>query len=259
MVIHVTPQRITPVPLTETSSSDGLLFVLATSPRSGSTLLASACWSTNRLGRPDEYLKPEDLDTWRSRWGLDASSDPGLNTYGRAMLHETSTSNNVCGLKLFPTHVLAAPASFLQPGASWLGARRTKVVHLRRHDKVGAAFSEWKATETNQWTRMPEDTNAVPKRPPRLGEITRYHELQHAWDRFWLGARAEGAPWMEIWFEDLINDVSGSVQRVGNFLGVEGDLSITKELPVQQSTEEERHWINQWEEATGGCDECRRS
>ena len=75
-------------------------YVLCSSPRSGTTLLASLLISTGVMGWPDEFLR-----------GDGGSGHPDYKPYPtdfqqqiRIMLEAGATPNGVCGLKMFPEH-----------------------------------------------------------------------------------------------------------------------------------------------------------
>lgn len=233
-----------------------VFYSLAAAPRTGSTLLSAALWSTGALGRPEECFRPGDQQRWAKEWGIDWPDPDGLDAYLRAMIRWSTTPNGVCAVKLFPSHLLALPEGFMPPRADGLGGADVRMVHLRRRDKVRAGISEWKAQVTGQWVLLPDESPVPPPRAPHPEEITRYHEFQHAWDRFWCGARAGGVPSMELEYEETIEDLDSAVEQVAEFLGVE-DVDTSRIVrPRRQSRPVEDDWIRSWVDATGGCAEC---
>ena len=88
--------------------------MIASAPRTGSTLLTGALRSTGRLGVPAEYLNPEMISAWANEWGIPAEDAPGSRRYFDAILEAGTTPNGVCGIKLFGHHALQVEA--LSPG-----------------------------------------------------------------------------------------------------------------------------------------------
>lgn len=231
-------------------------FCIASAPRNGSTLLAGAIWSSGRLGRPDEYFRPGDEALWADRWGLEWPNRDGYAAYVAAMLHASTTPNGVFSMKLFPSHALGVTDTVFAPGSEHFGDLELKLVHLRRRDKVRAALSEWKAQMTGQWVRLAGEPRPEVPRSPRSSELTKFHEHQHAWDRFWCGARADGVDWIELFYEDVAADVGAAVERIGDLVG-EPDVRCDRVVPPIRQTEPiDEVWINRWVSETGGCSEC---
>src|SRR5688572_4337432 len=48
-------------------AGDARTYVIASIPRSGSTLLGNALWDTHRVGAPKEYLNPMQIRDWEAR------------------------------------------------------------------------------------------------------------------------------------------------------------------------------------------------
>jgi len=172
------------------------------------------------------------------------------------MVSASTTPNGVAAVKLFPLHLLALPEEVFAEPERQFGAP-VKMVHLRRRDKVRAGLSEWKAQMSGQWVRLPGEERTEVPRPPRDSEITKYHEFQHAWDRFWCASRADGVDWIELHYEDVVQDLGAAVQRIANFVGARLDSPAgAAKRTLRQSDPADDQLIERWVQATGGCDEC---
>jgi LPS sulfotransferase NodH len=212
--------------------------------------------STGQLGDPYEYLRPGSETEWVARWGIEPPSVAGYGPFLRAMCGAASTPNGVASIKVFALHAIHHQETIFGAGRAPFGDAAVKLVHLRRDDKVRAAVSEWKAAETGQWVLQPGDQRVAVLRRPRVAEITRYHHFQHAWERYWLAARAEDVDWIELRYEDVVADVPGAVDQIATFAGVGPVRVEPSHLPRRLAEGPEDAWIDEWAAETGGCAEC---
>ncbi|MFK7926898.1 MAG: Stf0 family sulfotransferase, partial [Myxococcota bacterium] len=60
-------------------------WFVASTPRTGSTLLARALWQTQRVGAPKEYINPTQLRDWEVRLGSPTSRLRHLAMRGKAV------------------------------------------------------------------------------------------------------------------------------------------------------------------------------
>jgi len=145
-------------------------YVVASLPRTGSTLLCNALWDTGLAGAPKEYLNPmqvRDLEVrlspsllqrlahaplvgpavglaGRGRW-----SDPRLAAYLARVRTRRTGPNGWFGLKIHWHHF---ERWFVRPGRDpqvWLEPR--KWVLVTRRDHVRQAVSWARAERTNRW------------------------------------------------------------------------------------------------------------
>ena len=72
-------------PAFDTGREGGRLFVIASTPRSGSTWLARTLWDAG-LGAPKEYFNPTQLRDWEVRCGTPLSRLAHGCLRGRAVL-----------------------------------------------------------------------------------------------------------------------------------------------------------------------------
>lgn len=215
------------------------------------------------MGYPEEYLGWPDDQTNAATWGVDLADDDGWDRYLDAMAQAGTSPNGVFGLKLHGDQ--AFRLGFLpigdaithdSSGVSLGACPINKFVHLRRQDKVSAAISEWRASQTNQWVLLPGEAVAPHEASPSNDDISMLHEHQHMWDRFWLGTRLRWEDRLELWFSEVTTDLDRSVAAVASFVGVKSAVIDHSRLPIRQQDSERENLVDRWVDATGGCHEC---
>jgi LPS sulfotransferase NodH len=227
-------------------------YFVCTTPRSGSTLLCEALALAGVAGRPAEYfeaLTHSNLPRQPHEY-FDGIDDPMIAAHlpaaptcrvapelVRADRYESyldwvrcqgATPNGAFGAKLMWGHLAdfvdrlggdsrvpldAIEAQF--PGACYVRVLRT--------NKARQAISLWKALQTQRWRDDGDDG-------PANGRLPEYHfrAIEHlaeqltrqeeAWDD--LFHRAGVVP-LNLTFDEIADDLPGSVQRVLDFLGVD--------------------------------------
>lgn len=203
--------------------------MLATTPRTGSTLLARALWDTGRVGAPKEYLNPTALRDWEVRLGtplsrlrhrvLPASLSPVIGRLptwtpdrvdaqlARIAAHRAGPTGQV-GLKVHAHHA----AALLPEDAPRL--RHARWIRLRREDRLGQALSWARARQTGRWAAHRDG------RPPvyRRGAIDRALSRIETGEAFW-EQRLAGHDVLELTYEALTAEPLATVNRVLDWLG----------------------------------------
>ena len=130
-----------------------LSYMLATVPRSGSTLCAIRLWQTGMLGAPMEYLNFQIIGKFLSRLGYTPSADgfPELHQiagYWRQVGAVRTSKNGVFGYKMFMSNFLDISRRYPS-----LLAKITPnfVIYLTRRDIVGQAISYSRALQSKTW------------------------------------------------------------------------------------------------------------
>lgn len=208
-------------------------YVIASTPRTGSTLLCQALGETGRIGRPVEYLNPMQLRDWEVRLGAPASrwrhqplSGPFLALVGpgwtdarlRAHLDRVRARRTGptgwFGLKLHAHH----KRRWFGDGPLPLGD--VTWIRVIRRDRVAQAVSWARALQTHQWATSQRpwrearyDRRAV---EARIAAITRD---EADWDR-WIGGREA----LVLAYEDIAADLHGAVRAVYRALGEPDDV-----------------------------------
>jgi len=244
-------------------------IVIASSQRSGSSLLAEAFSATGRAGTPQEYFSDsiiaEAADNlgfprftpaerlrrqakrvtlrveWRKSLQIDPHSLGGYLTYLYA--HSTSP-NGVFSVKVHWNHFAELRERGLrveelpQP-ISW--------VYISRRDLIAQAVSFARANRTGEW-----NTKRVLHRyrPPSLdydddAVLRAYRDLAEAaaqWPRFF--ERAGITP-ISVVYEDLDSEYESTVRRVFDALGIDVD-GIAEPALQRQRDATSSDWIRQF-------------
>ena len=228
-----------------------LSYLLASAPRSGSTLVSHLLWSTGCLGAPLEYLNFEPTGPY----GFASESPVMQEALWRKVLTRRTSTNGVFGLKAFPVQMQGLsdsnPALLVKVMRAMIAGRgRAKIVRLRRRDRTGHAISYARAALSGVW-RSEQEIGGRPE--PEYSERAvvnagRFIDQQeNSWDE--MIRDLDLAP-LEIWYEDVLTDRAGAIEAVAGYLGVELDRTATVQIPeiVRQS----QRGADAWRAAHGG-------
>jgi trehalose 2-sulfotransferase len=200
-------------------------YIIASTPRSGSSLLCEGLCASGVAGRPAEVFAPDFRDPWYSRWKV--RREARFEEYLEAALRFGTTPNGIYAMKIQWMHVpvLAVDARYigspegvldsLFPGATF--------VNIVRRDRRAQAISWFRACETNEWFRT-ESTKAPDNSKRRLDiERVRYLEChldgqQSSWERYF---RDRNIQPLIVEYERLANGYRGEIARVLAFLGLD--------------------------------------
>jgi LPS sulfotransferase NodH len=247
-------------------------YVLASVPRSGSTLLADLLWSTGLAGAPMEYFSPgplvdlvgridpggplERFGRWRRRGlrpplylGEPAWDRVRLARYVGALETLRTGPGGVFGFKL---HYQQALRAFTRKGfrvEEFFPELRW--VYVRRRDRVRQAVSWLRARQTGAW----DDT--LPGAPgdrydaDAIAERLRLLEAQEAgWESYF----AEGgiAP-LRLDYEEIAPDPVAAGRGVLRHVGVEGWEHCDVPAPERrrQADGVTEAWVARFREETG--------
>lgn len=213
-------------------------YVIATSPRTGSTLLCEALTATKVLGNPTERFDPGANQSFLLNVGT--YSETPFEEYFAAVLRRGTTKNGVFGVKVHWSQVeflaqqsgAGFPEVFdrLFPGA--------KYINLTRRDRRGQAISFYRLEQGNRRTKL-GGLEFDAKEIRRLeGDLYRQ---QLGWAEYF---RARGIEPLTIEYESLVRYRRHEVARVLAFLGE--DPAIAEGIPepqlVQQADETTIAW-----------------
>lgn len=215
------------------SGADPRVYVVASTPRSGSTLLCRWLWATGRVGAPKEYLNPMQVRDWTVRaggvrgWlhrplvgpavgvaGRGAWDDPRVREHLAAVRARRTGSTGWFGLKLHWHH---AARWFVDPGRdldAFLPVDRW--VRMRRDDRLAQAVSWTRALQTGRWAA--HQRAWAPARYDRAAITARLADLETAeagWDALLAGRRV-----LDVRHEALVADPEATIRRVLAFLDV---------------------------------------
>jgi LPS sulfotransferase NodH len=145
-------------------------YIIAATPRSGSTLLCDLLSGTGFAGQPHSYYRREDILDYARKWGVSSPNVIGdqafERTYLEAVRRAGATQTGIFGLRLMWSSVgeLSARLSAIHPDPLDDPARfelafgKPLYIHLSRQDKVAQAVSLLKAKQSGLWHRAADGT-----------------------------------------------------------------------------------------------------
>ena len=223
------------------------VLVIASTPRVASNFFDAALTATGRVGRPAEYLNPQDLLESRRRAGLPRLSRRGevqvlkrrlagdprwelageldrdsLADYLRRIAQRRASPNGVFAAKVHSGHLTGV----LERAGLDVGVWEVPVrwVRLRRRDRLAQAVSLVVAHQTGQWRpvgrRQGEPAYDLEATRVAMGEIEAWEAI---WDRR-LAERPE--PQLSFWSEDLVADPGAAVAQTLAMVGEAPDGTV---------------------------------
>ena len=213
-------------------------YLIAMTPRSGSSWLCAALKATRRFGRPDEALNAADIPNVL-KWVPGATPEAYLRNVTRAW----SSRNRVSGLKVswfqFRDFDAAMQDRSYLAGFRW--------IYLTRRDLAAQAVSLYKAVETSVWhTNVSHADAALRKlevleyRYEAIAEWYRHIvEQERGWQAYFFRRRIFP---LCLSYEDVEYDLPGAVKRIATFVGVKPDnVSLPAEPTVFRKVSDERN------------------
>jgi len=214
-------------------------YLICATPRTGSHLLCDALAGTGLAGRPIEFLMASYRKQRSAEWGTST-----FEAYHQLVLAEGTTPNGIFGGKIhsgqFDEFVRWATGKpFLcmedRPAIVDTWFPRPRYVWLRRQDQVQQAVSWTRACQTRIWW----DTEVAPApMDAPMPDALRFdylfiEEAMYSlafWDGIWRTYfDATGISPLTVWYEELVADRSGTVERVLAFLDIESGTPQTEE------------------------------
>lgn len=192
-------------------------YILAMTPRSGSSYLCDVMTDTKRFGSPDEFLNEDFIPDIMKKI-------PGRTPeeYLRNVFRVRRTANGISGLKAswfqFRNFI-----ECVEDRASLGGLR---FVYLIRRDLAAQAISLYKATATSVFHTNVEHGNAAIERLRRLDydyqAISSWYdhllEQEAGWKAFFFECKIFP---LTVTYEDIQEDVLGTMRRIAQYVGVE--------------------------------------
>lgn len=222
-------------------------YIVAATPRTGSSLLCEGLAATGIAGRPAEVFAPDFRGMWYKYWSLGQSAS--FPNYLDAAFRYGTTSNGVFGLKIQWMHVarLARDLSFAGNSDDVLESLflNAAFINIVRRDRRAQAFSWFRAIATNEWWRFNGDQKTQTE-PAFDGEAVRALEVkisqqQSAWEQYFLKRRIEP---LIVEYEILTEDYQGQVARVLDFLRL--DISAARLIPPPRLVRQSDYLTLRW-------------
>jgi LPS sulfotransferase NodH len=192
-------------------------YLVCATPRSGSTLLCRGLTSTERAGRPAEYLSGPYGKVFRERTGR-----LWLPEYFDFLLRRRTSANGVFGLKMhFDQLSVNMPEKEEQ--VAFLG-QFDQLIFMTRRDKLAQAVSLWKAYETGIYRLADHETAEQLSVPPveyafhNIAGALSVIAYQEANWRTLLADFADKT--FGVTYEDLAGDYASTMQRLLDAMGL---------------------------------------
>ena len=230
-------------------------YIVAATPRSGSTLLCDALARTGVAGVPreafevrvDTGLRPQprdyfaDLDDPGLGGLLPERRTDGVHPSGGlpAVVAEGTTPNGVFGAKVMwghlPTvfHLLGADGGVAAveralPGLRW--------VRIRRADRARQAISLWRAIQSGSWRAGEAGGGEPVYSGPAIDHLHARLAVHDArWDAF---LAAAATPPLELVYEDVAADLEGAVRAVLAHVGVDAPAGLAVRAGLERQADE---------------------
>ena len=241
-------------------------YVIASTPRSGSSLLAAGLLATGVAGRPEEYFTPDHIGSYKQDLKLPTSCS--WPEYLAKVMAFAATENGVRGVKIHWRHVvvLAQALGFRgDPGVVLEMLFPAAVfVNIVRADRRAQAISLFRAETTGEWFRSSGSARSAhpgglylarptPRRAaadltgvaPTYGQITGMERIldaeQAAWTNYFTTRRHKV---LTVRYEELDANYRGEIARVLQFLGADPAhaAGLPKPPLERQSDHINQHW-----------------
>jgi trehalose 2-sulfotransferase len=197
-------------------------YVICGYARTGSTLLAHALRSTDKLGNPQEYFNPLAISVAQGeKYPSDAASQ--FDEIAR----RGTTENGVYGLKVFCDQFDA-----LQ-GFDWVGKLPSVAfIHLERRDTLGQAISWVRALHSGQWTAgQTQHTEPKYNEQAITDTLMRFAYDRARWQMFF--AR-NGIEPLWLVYEDMVHVLPHTVTTIADLVGVQNVTYQPRERDVMR-------------------------
>ncbi|MEC7794705.1 MAG: Stf0 family sulfotransferase [Pseudomonadota bacterium] len=213
-------------------------LIVASTPRSGSHMLGHSLAEAGIFGVPFEYANPGNLAEWQRKFSL---SDP-LETMREIMRRRTG-ENGLFAIKLHHTHLSlfggfeGMMAFFPNP----------QIVRIVRRNVLNQAISLSTARQTRVWIegQVGSGQEAVYK-DEMIEDCLRTLVLGNAAWTYDL-ART-GTSEHEVFFEDAVQDLPGTLQSIASYLGIAVDPERLPSTPPtrKQSSSGKNEWAERF-------------
>ena len=188
-------------------------YLVASIPRSGSTLLCLGLWDTRLAGAPLEYFADVHMQDYFGRWGK-----TDIRGYVSRLLQHRTSPNGVFGVKGIHTQLRSY---FFKDGIELDDCfPNLRYIYIARQDRLRQAISLVKAMQTNRWRsnwtegiqdRLSYDFQEISR---RMDEMVKEEQ---AWQGYFLERRIEP---LRIVYESLVQNYEESIRQVLSYLGV---------------------------------------
>jgi trehalose 2-sulfotransferase len=253
-------------------------YIIAATPRSGSTMLCDLLSGTGIAGHPHSYYRREDILDWAREWGVpppDVIGDVAFErNYLEAVRRAGAAQTGIFGLRLMWSSVteLSARLSAIHPDPLDDAARfelafsKPLYIHLSRQDKVAQAVSLVKARQSGLWHRAADGTERERLAPPaplvydadRLADLVEELETD---DAAWNGLFSRfGIEPLRLTYEGLAAAPQTVLAQVLSALALDARIAASVDARTAKLADQTSlQWAHRFREASGGRQHPRRS
>ena len=220
--------------------SSSFTYIIASTPRCGSSYLSKHLWETGILGCPAEYFNFNKLlFRLTARFGVETPID-----YLKALKRVRTTPNGVFGVKVHFDHL-----QFLSISGLLQQLSPVKFVRLIRNEPVSEAVSLSRALQTGAWhSQISEADKPAVYSVSHINWCVQHLRLQkQGWDQFF---ESHKLPHMIVKYETLVADTPAVIAAITQNLGFPATPKLTVSLPEmkKQSNSLNQEWIERYEQ-----------
>ncbi len=199
-------------------------YLICSTQRSGSTLLANLLDQTGVAGRPMEYFNNIYIQAFCERLGVSGLTHP---QYLQKLQSLRRTPNGVFGAKghLWQLQVWLGTEEI--PALQKLLAGFDHLIFLKRRSSLNQAISLDRAVQTGHWSSQHAKLAEGPASSPVFDALKIIDALKFVliWERQWQNVFLTlGLKPIEIYYEDIIEDPTAKIHEVLAHLGIEPAL-----------------------------------
>lgn len=214
-------------------------YIIASTPRCGSTLLGQLLWRSNLAGAPHEYFHPMHAKDYYERWSVDSIDD-----YVELLKRWRTTKNGIFGVKLHYYQIAEFGVNY--DDISRL-LDKPKYIFIRRKTKIRQAISLVRAQQTNQYAV--HDASDVKEGDYNFESIRdqffRLINEENQWAAYF--KEHQISP-LEVWYEDLAQNYAHTLEQVFKFLSIDYDSDDLSTEPTikKMSDSLTEEWVVQF-------------
>lgn len=195
-------------------------YLIISTPRSGSSLLAMRFWETGCLGAPLEYF---NYNNWMlAMSGRLGASD--MSEYVQRLLSVRTSPNGVFGAKAHTDHL-----QFLSLANLWPTLRISRIVWIERSDKLAQAVSLVIASQSGRFSSLDSAGRAPVYDAKAIAAALAYLErCGRVWSQF---SAATKTPTLVVHYERLVEAGDAVIDEARTFLAPDAPPAPVAGLP----------------------------
>ena len=202
-------------------------YIIASTPRSGSTMLSNALWHTEMAGKPNEFLHKLHRSDYYKRFGFQNDAE-----YFDFLMKKRTSPNGIFGIKI---HYSQFDEFGYNPSEIFKLLGLPKIIFIKRRAKIRQAISLYRAQNTKQF-HVPLNADL-----PKSNDVHYiYDEIKYEFFRLideeleWEQTIKEfQLDTFELTYEELCSDKNMMFSKVLKF------LSITKHFNFEHSLQQQ--------------------